>query len=127
MNTGGEVGDILGIWTADPRATTRFRAIPYEEGDGVIQLFEDRETAWVEYQAPPPDLLSVLDQDLDEYDIPERFANILSYQAAGSLLRADGKFEAGNEYMAMAERLLAEESQRLRPPRRWNTVRGFYS
>lgn len=127
MTTGGEIGDILGIWTADPRATTRFRTIPWEEGDGQIQLFEDRATAWVEYQVPPIDLLTVVDADLDEYDIPERFANILAYQAAGSLLRADGKFEAGNEYMLIAERLLAEESQRLRPPRRWNTARGFYS
>lgn len=127
MTTGGEIGDILGVWTADPRATTRFRAIPWEEGDGVIQLFEDRTTAWVEYQAPPIDLLSVNDADLDEYEIPERFANILAYQAAGSLLRADGKYDAGNEYMAIAERLLAEESQRLRPPRRWTTARGQFS
>jgi hypothetical protein len=127
MNPGGEIGDILGIWTADPRATTKFRGIPYEEGDGVIQLFEDRTTAWVEYQTPPPDLLSVEDADLDDYEIPARFANILAYQAAGSLLRADGKYAAGNEYMVMAERLLAEESQRLKPPRRWSLQRGDFN
>lgn len=127
MNTGGEIGDILGVWTADPRTTTRFRAIPYEEGDGIIQLFEDRDVAWVEYQVPPDDLMSVPDADLDEWAIPERFANILAYQAAGSLLRADGKYEAGNEFIAMAERILAEQTQRLRPPRRWSTVRSDYT
>src|SRR5438105_4551069 len=47
-----EMGDILGVTTADPRTTTKFRNVSFEEGDGEVKIDAALSSVWVEWQTP---------------------------------------------------------------------------
>lgn len=117
-----EMGDILAVWTANPLVTTKYRAISFEEGDGVVRVFESRATVYVEYVLPRPDLMSLSGSELNDYAIPGRFSNILALHASGTLLKADG-LPAGATNIGLAEAALRDELNRLVLPTRLTAPR----
>lgn len=108
-----EMGDILGVYSADPRVTTKFHAVEFEEGDGEVRIFGNYASVFVEYQLPAPDLETVADGDLDGFTLPERFRKILAWQGAAVLLTADGDAAGAGVRMGLADRALTKQVTRL--------------
>lgn len=110
-----ELGDVLGVFTANPLATTRYRHVEWEEADGFIRVHGSNALLWVEYMLPAPDLLNVAAADLEATTIPRRFGNYLSMRAAGQLLGADGDTQTGAAWVNLAEQAMTREVNRLAP------------
>lgn len=127
--TANELGDILGVWTANPQTTTRYLALRFEERDGVVFLPDGGQTlVWVEYMLPCPNLTELSGQTLLDYTLPARLRNYLAFSAAGNLLRSDGQIAHGNEMFDLAKRDLAIEAARVAPvPRRAVRPRNIYA
>lgn len=53
-----ELGDILGVWTANPLSTPNYVALRFDEQPGQVQLEDGGGTVYVEYMLPCPDLMS---------------------------------------------------------------------
>lgn len=104
----GEMGDILGVYSADPRTTTKFTAIEFEEEDGQVRIFGSYASVVVEYQLPAPDLEEVDDDLLDDYEVPARFRKILACKAAAILLTADGDASGAGVRLGLAESALTK-------------------
>lgn len=120
MTTGGELHRVFNVFDADPRTTHDFAVLDWIDGDGEIRLTEDYDTVFVEYSPPAPALLEVAADEINAEELPERFATLLAYAAAGHLLRADGKYDAGTEWIALAEAELNRVLTRHRAPS-WQT------
>lgn len=120
MQTGGELHRVFNVFDADPRETHDYAVLDWLDGDGEIRLFHDYDRVWVEYSPPAPALLEVADNEIDATELPERFGLLLAYAAAGHLLRADGKYDAGTEWIALAESELNRVLTRHRAPA-WQT------
>ena len=122
--SGGEIYEVLGVYTANPLTTTKFAPVPWEETDNGVSVQTTLESVWCEYLVTPTVLRDVAAADLEETEIPERFASILAYRAAANLLLADGAESQAAALMALAERAYQDEVSRLRTPRRWLVARG---
>lgn len=120
--TKAELGDVLGVYTANPRVTTRYRGVSFTEGDNTIWLDEGLALVFVEYMLPRIDLMSVLDANLAATNLPAIFSNYLALRAAGHLLRSDSQFASGDEMLALGEAALVREIQRLPPAPAWRQV-----
>ncbi len=118
-----EMGDILGVYTANPLITTRFRSLEFEEGDNAVRLAEAVAPVWVEYMLPAVDLTAAT-PELSGFPIPRRFAAYLKLRGAGHLLRADGQTAAGDEFLGLAESALRAEINRLVPVPRRNSPKA---
>ena len=121
--TEDEIGDVIGVYTADPRTTTIYEEVEWDEGDNTVRLHPTEycraipDTVYAEYMLPCPDLLEVAADDLDDYEIPRRFASWLAARAAGHLLTADGQPALAGVQFGLAESYLADELARVtRPP-----------
>lgn len=134
-----ELGDILGIYTGDPRNySQQWYDMPYDEGDDVVRLRPPEPTApawpwwwqllsgsmptqvWVEYVKPCPDLNPLSGTALAEYELPEKFAPWLASRAAGHLLMADGAQSLAGVQLGLAQSYMAEIEARItRPEWRW--------
>ena len=141
-----EIGDVVGMYSANPQTTTLWRDLDWEYSGLSSILITDRNnlvtffwtpdglgsgswsvptplTVYLEWQAPAPDLMVLSDTALAALTIPTRMANYCAYRAAGQLFRGDGQHEAGAEYMAQAEGLLADELTQIKLPPRHRRVR----
>jgi hypothetical protein len=126
------MGDILGVWTANPQATSRYQALRFEEQDGHVFLPDGGQASvWVEYMLPCPDLNAfnaATEPTLLAYKIPVRFRNFLAWTAAGHLCRADGQMAQGDEFLALGQSEIMVELRRLTPvPRRPLRQRDLYN
>lgn len=126
-----ELGDVLGVYTADPTVTTRYMGVRFEERDNAVWLPQGGPaTVYVEYMLPCPDLNqynSASVPTLLAYPLPVRFRNYLAWSMAGHLCRADGQVAQGDEYLALAQSEILIELRRLTPvPRRAVRQRSLY-
>ena len=126
--TDDELGDILGIYSANPRSTTIYDEVGWDEGDGVVRVHNADDgsgysTVWVESMLPCPDL--TVDAELglsggetvDDYEMPARFAAWLAERGAAHLLTADGATVLAGVHFGLAESYLNAELERItRPP-----------
>jgi hypothetical protein len=117
-----EIGDVLGVFAANPGTTTRARAVGFSEIDGSVRIDESLGTVYVDYMLPAPDLLEVESDELAEYEIPARFKMILAYLMAENLLRADGDLAGAGVFHGLAEARLNSEINRLPPAPWWRGV-----
>ena len=118
----GELGEILTVASANPRVTTRYRCLGFEERDDEVWVDEGLAQPWVEAMLPPPDLMSLSEAPLANQTLPGRFRNYLSFMAAAHLLNADVP-GSGGVWLGLAERALAKQVQRLAAPPDWRQVR----
>lgn len=119
-----EMGDILGVYDADPTQTTKYRDIGFEEIDGAVRIDENLGQVFVEYALPYPDLMAITDPvALAATTIPQRFRNFLAARAAGLLLKADGQDASAGALLGLAENALGQELQRIVIPERRNRPR----
>ena len=129
-NEGGspELGDILGVWTANPQATTQFMALRFEERDGAVWLPDGGQTSvWVEYMLPCPDLNALSGSTLLNYALPSRLRGYLAWTSAGNLARADGQMSQGDEFLALAQSEIVIELRRVvQVPRRMVRMKDIY-
>lgn len=133
-----EMGDILGVYTADPRnPNAQAVELAFDEGDNIVRLRPPEPTApawplwqtsfnavpaqvWVEYLLPDPDLMALTGEALANYEIPAAFLPYLAARAAGHLLTADGATGMAGVQFGLAERYLDSERGRItRPEWRW--------
>lgn len=115
MNTGGEIDRVLGVFDKNPLTDVTHQPVEWVDGDGEFYLLEDVTPVWVEYMPPSPSLLSVAEADIDSEELPERFALVLAYAAAGHLLRSDGRYDAGSEFLSLAEGEANRLAAKIRP------------
>lgn len=126
-----ELGDVLGVWTADPTVTPRYLGLRFEERNGVVWLPDGPQgTVYVEYMLPCPDLNtfnSTTNPTLLAYTVPTRLRNYLAWSMAGHLARSDGQVAQGDEFLALAQSEIMIELRRLTPvPRRAVRQRSLY-
>lgn len=123
------MGDILGVWTANPQITNRYQGLRFEEGDNLVWLPDGGQAlVYVEYMLPCPDLNAFNGDALKTYPIPVRFRNFLAWTAAGHLCRADGQVAQGDEFLALGQSEIMVEQRRLTPvPRRPLRQRDLYN
>lgn len=135
LNTAQEMGDILGVYTADPSVagTCRHaRPVGFYELDGVVQVDTTRSNLYVEYMLPYPqdwngatwpDLTTLTLANFLAQACPVRFRNILARKAAGHILNSDVP-NSGSGQFVLAEKSLVNEINRLPPEPRWRrTIR----
>lgn len=108
-----ELGDVLGVFTANPNVTTRYRDIEFEEGPGVIRILESLANVFVEFMLPRPDISTLSGSALSNFTIPARFSNYLAMRGAGLLLNSDGMNAQGGVFLGLAERALSGEMERV--------------
>jgi len=101
------IGDVYGIYEADPRRTTNSKPMRWESDERGILIRDQLPYVWVEFRLPVQDMTS------DPATIPARFSEFAALYAAGMLLRVDGKVELGNQYLAMAEEALDAETYKV--------------
>jgi hypothetical protein len=125
----GELGDILGVWTANPQATTQYLALRFEERDGSVWLPDGGQSlVWVEYMLPCPDLNALSGNTLLNTTLPMRLRGYLAWTAAGNLARSDGQMAQGDEMLALAQSELIIEMRRVTPvPRRAVRMKQIYA
>lgn len=123
-----EMGDILAVFDADPRvaqAWHRFAPHRITEGNGRVYVKTSRETVWVDYQLPVPDLLDASlvgptnEAALLAVTLPERFRMALAYRGAAHLLATEDPALAGT-YANAAEAELQRMASQVRKPY-WRT------
>lgn len=119
--TGGEMGDILLLLTADPRATTQCRAVGFTEGDNIVYPTEQIASLFVEYVLPAPDLTDYTTAQLAAATVPKRFRNYVALHAAAHLLLPEG---GDPRLMALAEAALQHQLNRLPPQPWWRNLRA---
>lgn len=117
------MGDVLTVLSANPHATTRYRAIGFQEGDDEVWIDENLASVWVDFMLPAPDLMSLTGTVLNNYAIPQRFRNYLSNRAAAVLLAADAQGASAAAFLALAETALQTQLNRLPSPPDWRQVR----
>lgn len=113
---GPELGDILGVYTADPSLTTRCRPVGFTTVSNAVVLEEDQALVFVEYMLPYQDLLAVADANLPTTTIPFLFKNYLAYRAAGLLLKSDSQDSSAGVNLGLAETTLASLVNRVIVP-----------
>lgn len=119
----GEIGEVLGVFTDDPRVTTKARYVKFNEGNGQIYLLENLAKVWIDWMLPVTDLLSISDPNvLANTLLPARFFLPLAAKAGGWLLQSDGEVAAGNALKAMGEQELNRQAAEVTTPR-WREVR----
>lgn len=118
-----EIGDVLGIYSANPATTTRFRSVGFSEIDETVRIDESLASVYVDYLLPAPELLEVAAAALDATEIPLRFKKILAFRAGAFLRGIDGQLEMAGSLLGVASSALADELRRLPPEPPWRGVR----
>ena len=122
-----ELGDVLGVWTANPQVTDRYVGLRFYEQNNQVRIEDGGGAVFVEYMQPCPDLMLVVAADLPTYPISARFRNYLAYVAAGNLVRSDGQMAQGDELLAHAQSEIQLEIRKLVDvPRRSVKNRNIY-
>lgn len=118
------VGQVLAVWSANPRTSDLYRAVEYEHDGDELVIVETTVPAsvWVDYLPVAPRLATVAEGSLATYEVDERFVDAMAYWAAGQQLRSDGLHAAGAEYQAEGERRLAVEIARQKFPERLSQI-----
>lgn len=115
-------GDILGVYSANPRTSTKARPLDWYQSDGYIHIAPDGQdvseggTVYVEYMLPPTDLLAVAAEDLGTTEIPQFLANYLAERGAAQLLVADGMTALAGVHFGLAKEALAFETDNITRP-----------
>lgn len=121
--TVNEKGSILGVYSANPETTTRYRALSFTERDGAVWVDTSLASVYVEWQLPVTDLDAItVEATLNAQLLPAVLAPMLIHYAAGHLKRADLQYDAGNELIEYAETLLKQAIQREPPPPPWRVA-----
>ncbi len=118
------LGDILGIYTLDPRSTPGWRRLEAPRvwsGNNEIYVNTCLQTVWVDWQLPcvdllDPTLVGVNNQAaLNAATLPGRFRLPLAFRGAALLLTSEDPVQA-QRYLQMAEIELARQASRLTTP-----------
>jgi hypothetical protein len=115
---GSEMGDILGVYTANPLTTTKFRTLGFEEADNKVRVDESIATVYVEYMLPATNLMEISAGSLAATTLPLRFKSILAHKCAAYYFTSLGNASMAQAHMALAELALAHEVARLSVPER---------
>lgn len=110
-----ELGDMLGVYSADPTQTTRYYDIDFEEKDGGVRVESGLASVFVEFMLPRPDLMGYSGTALSNFKVPARFSNFLAMACAGLLLKSDGLEAAAGTCGGLAESILRDELNRIKP------------
>lgn len=114
----GEMGDILGVWDADPRSTSSgANRLEFTEGNGQVRIFSNEGSVWVDYQSPATDLLSTAysaASALSAVTLPARFRVPLAMRGA-SMLLANEDPALSAKWGGMAEIELIRQASRIVP------------
>lgn len=116
-----EIGDVFGVYSADPSQTTRYHDVEFEEANGYVRIYETLASVFVDYLLPRPDLMLVPAASLATYPIASRFSNTLALRAAGLLLQSDGLGNQSATYLGLSESVLSNEETRVKPAS-WRTA-----
>jgi hypothetical protein len=114
-----ELGDILCVMTADPRAGRRRwrgHCVDFTEESGVVLVETDKTSLWVEYMLPYPGVvfpnLTPETMTLAAFyaaTLPLEFEDALAHMAAARLLGADGNPAGAGVEMGLANAALVDE------------------
>lgn len=104
------IGDVFWVATDNMRETTRGRILRHWHNATTIEIYEQRETVWIFYRLPVPDLAALSGTSLLNYVIADRLALPLLHKAAASLASCLGKKDFAVENRALGEMCLAEEA-----------------
>lgn len=125
-NLGGanEIGDVLAVFTLDPRNTPGWMRFPPNrivEANGQVYVETSLGTVFVDYQLPVPDLLdpSLTEETLMATALPARFRLPLAFRGAAHLLASEDPVMSA-KYQALAEQELARQAAKLEKPY-WRT------
>lgn len=122
-----EMGDILGVYTVDPRTTSKWVSLEFHEGDNTVRLPPQSttlpDTVFVEYMLPCTDILAIAAGDLGATTFPLKFAGWLAERGAAQLLTADGDTGLAGAHFGLAESALASEAARITRPLWRRTIR----
>ena len=102
-----EIGEVSNVYRSDPRKSYNQRPIRYEFNSSGVLVRESVPFVWVYYRTVPPALSS------DPSTFPYRFAEACALQAAGQMLRVDGKVDMGNELLLMGREALNRECDKV--------------
>lgn len=114
--------EVLGVYDGNPRGEAPWEDVEWEDGDGVIALFEDFDSVYVDFRVACPNLLLKSGPELENFEVPARFETYLAYFAAGAKLTAEGLGTFGAARTQIAEAELAAEVGRLKWPARLSRV-----
>lgn len=118
----GEIGDILGIYDADPRTTTVVSSITnFTRLDNRVNVVTSLASIYVDWQDPAPDMSSLSVSDFAAYELPLRLKLPLALKGAAHLLRTEDPQRAA-QYLSMADAELIKQATRLDRPW-WRTLR----
>lgn len=118
-----ELAQVLGVYDGNPRVTTGWDYVEFEEDGESLVLLDDLATVWVDYLPPAPELLLLAGSALDNFEIDVRFRAFMAYSAAARLVRGEGTLSVTASLNSEAEAALAIEQGRFTPPQRLMQVR----
>jgi len=106
------IGEVMNVYDLDFRDEASAAPVPWADFDTEICLlgWDDTATAWAEFWIENPSLLSMGENERNDYGLPERFGEMLALEGAGHLLRVDGRTQEGNELLQLAESRWTEEA-----------------
>lgn len=124
LGTVNEIGDVLGVYTLDPRQTpgwSRFPSNRVVEANGQVYVSTNLGAVFVDFELPAPDLLdpSLNEAALMATVLPSRFRLPLAFRGAAHLLSTEDP-ELANKYLTMAENELARQAAKVQRPY-WRT------
>ena len=124
-----ELGDILGIFTANPRTTTVFDELEWDEGNDIVRVTpldgytSVPATVYVEYQLPTPDLLAIAAGSLNTYELPFVLGAYLAHRGAAHLLTSDGQTGLAGVQFGLAKDYLDDQMAKITRPRYRQRIR----
>lgn len=118
-----ELGDILGIYSKDPRPpSTRWERLDFYLIGDQVQVLPGKsgwvvpDMVYVHYMTPPPDLLALDATTLAATTLPLDLGNWLALRGAGHLLMADGAAALAGAQWGLADSAMADARLNLRRP-----------
>jgi hypothetical protein len=101
------IGDVFGVFAEDPRKDPEADEVDYTQREDGIHVLSQVKEVWVRFWTMPPSFVTA------PSTIPHRFADMSAFGAAGLMMRADGKTQAGNELISMSLQLMKDQRERL--------------
>lgn len=109
-------GDIIGIYTADPRTSATYTEMEWTELDDVVFLKIAADRVYVDYQDAVPDLLdAAVIAEGDDYELPTIFKYPLACRGAAFLVKDEDPALAGR-LANLAEADLLRQARQIKRP-----------
>jgi hypothetical protein len=110
-----EMGDILGVYTADPRsASVGWSHLEYVEEGDYVRVLTESAAVFVDWQEPPTALDDLTSAQRTAKTLPARFRRTLALLGAAALLDAEDAPKAAS-YRRQAEIEMQKQASRIQP------------